>query len=585
MSAEIRRFGDFELDPNVCELRRDGRVVHLERIPFELLNLLTERSGQIVTREEILERVWGKGVFVETDSSINTAVRKLRRALDDDPDAPRFVITIPTKGYRFAGVIVIPNGQLTVNDALTQGGISTGKLEKNKAEDVHQEALPAAKNWGVELLSLAGLMVVVALIVFRQHLSLRTPQIHPSIQDIGQPALPLPDIPSIAVLAFTNLSGDPGQEYFSDGLTDLIITRLSKVPGLFVIARTSSFVYKGKPVSVQQVGRQLGVRTILEGSILRAGQRVRINAQLVNAANGTNLWTQSFDQPLKDIFALQDDIVRQIVTTLGLIFKLNTQHFTEIQIQQTDNLEAFDLHLRALASFWKLTKDDNELSRQFNQKAVALDPSYAEGYAGVGWNYALDVTYGWSLDPPGDIRRAAGFAQKALAHNDSTVMPLVLLGYTETLKGRFDDAVRDLENAVAADPNNSFGHWLLAEALCHDGKPDDAIPAIQMAIRLDPALQDWYGAILGRAYLQRRRYQEALSPLSRHTAAYPNDLYGHLDLAVAYIELGRDQDARAEAAEAIHLNPHFKMVPPELWTKDLAWGRRDNADLRKAGLK
>jgi adenylate cyclase len=366
--------------------------------------------------------------------------------------------------------------------------------------------------WRGGVLSLSGLAIVIGTIVLVQHLSLKPPPTHASIPPQEKPALPLPSIPSIAVLPFTNLSGDPQQEYFSDGLTDLLITRLSKVPGVFVIARASSFSYKGKAATIQEVGSQLGVRTILEGSVLKTRDRIRINAQLADAASGATLWTQSFEQRLKDILVMQDDIVRGIVTTLGLLFKVNNPQLRSIVREdlQTDNVDAFDAELRCLQSFWKFTKDDNTKARQMCQKAATLDPNYAKAYADVGWTYETDAIYQWSHDPGADLKRAFVFAQKALALDDSNAMALALVSDNDRLSGRFDEAVRDAQRAVAADPNNSWVYWFLAQALDADAKPDDAVQTIQKAIRLDPALEDWFAVELGSAYLHSGRYQQAL---------------------------------------------------------------------------
>jgi len=451
-------------------------------------------------------------------------------------------------------------------------------------------------------LSLAGIVIAIATFLIVQHVSLKPPHTSASIppqhphpnplpqnSGRGAEALPLPSIPSIAVLPFTNLSGDPGQEYFSDGLSDQLITQLSWVPHLFVIARASSFSYKGKAVTIQQVGRELGVRTILEGSVLKAGDRLRVNAQLADATNGAILWTRSFDHPLKDIFAMQDDIVRSIVTTLGLFFKLDILQVGTIlrEDRGTANPEASDAMLRASESFWKFTKEGNAKARQQDQKAITLDPNYAEAYAALGWTYEQDVGYRWSHDPAGDLKRASVLARKALALDDSNTLALVLVSDNDRISGKFDEAVKDAQRAVENDQNYSWGYFFLAAALNADGRPGDAVPTLQKAIRLDPMLEDFFAGQLGLSYLSMRQYQQAIAAFRHHAAGYPTDFYSHVNLAIAYTELGRDQDARAEAAEVMRLNPQFTLIPPEKgsWNKDQTLARRDYADLRKAGLK
>jgi adenylate cyclase len=479
------------------------------------------------------------------------------------------------------------------------------KTVKNIAEPVHvwrvlldgaplagrQPRLLRRKYWREGVLSVTGLTLIVGTILLVQHLSFKPPRTSASIPSQEKPALPVPSIPSIAVLPFTNLSGDPGQEYFSDGLTDNLITKLSRLPGVFVIGRNSSFSYKGKAISVQRVGWELGVRTILEGSVLKTANRVRINAQLADATNGVNLWAQGFDQPLKDIFAMQDDIVRDIVTTLGLFFKLDTlNHWRGLvpEDKATENMEAFDDLLRGAERFWRFTKEGNEKSREMYRKAVALDPKYAEAYAAVGWTFAMDVAHGWSRDPKADLERAFALAQDALALDDSNLLALSLVSQVDSLQQRFDQAVKDAERVIDANPNFSWGYFWLALALNGEGRPQDAIPSAQKAIRLDPALQDVYGSQLGVAYLNMGRYQQAV-PFIEHYLGIGggrNDWFGHLALSIAYTELGRDQDAQAQAAEAMRLNPHYTLPSPDKWLwKNSVFARRQYADLRKAGLR
>src|SRR6266852_6874474 len=275
-SKEIFRFDDFELDRGAYELRRAGQRVRLQRLPFELLYLLVECRGQLVTREQIIERLWGKSVFVDSENGINTAVNKIRRALNDDADEPRFVVTVPAKGYRFVAAMSLPNGESS-GLHLSQSAINGDELETaelpaeagDAAARIGVEKQPVGKKYWRNVLLSVGLVLMVAAAVLALHFGLRPP---------ASPALPLPDQPSIAVLPFTNMSGDRQQEYFSDGITEDLITALSKLPVLFVVARNSTFTYKGKAVNVQQVGRELGVQYVLEGSVRKAGNQVRVTA-------------------------------------------------------------------------------------------------------------------------------------------------------------------------------------------------------------------------------------------------------------------------------------------------------------------
>src|ERR1700730_4871832 len=247
------------------------------------------------------------------------------------------------------------------------------------------------------ILSIGGLAIIAATIIFVQHLSLRPPTPSASIPPEQPPALPLPDKPSIAVLPFANMSDDPKQEYFSDGITDDLTTALSRLPELFVIARTSTFTYKGKAAKVQDVSRQLGVKYILEGSVRKEADQMRITAQLVDATTGDHIWAEYYDRPLRDIFSLQDEIVRRIVTTLNLQLTLYEQGV--VFKKRTDNLEAYDDFLRALEYTLSITKDGNEKARQTLEKAIALDPKYSDAYAELGLVYFIDVVSQWTRDP------------------------------------------------------------------------------------------------------------------------------------------------------------------------------------------
>jgi adenylate cyclase len=445
-------------------------------------------------------------------------------------------------------------------------------------------ALPR-RYWRGGALSLAGLAIVVVTIVIVQHLSLKPPQTHASIPPQEKPVLPLPNIPSIAVLPFTNLSGDSNQEYFSDGISNQLIEDLSRLPGLFVIARNSSFAYKGKATSEQEIGKQLGVKYVLEGSVRKAADRVRIGVELVDAGSGTEMWTARFDRPLRDIFAVQDEIVGKVVTTLGLLLKVDEMKLPHFgNAPPTENMEAFDDYLRA-AEFSSLgTKNDFDKSRQWLEKAIDLDPNYAEAYAFLGWLHMLAAWNQSSANPPADLKHASELAQKALALDDTNSSALRLLCESDWMQLRYDQAVADGERAVAINPNYAGGFFSLADALNVYGKPEAAIRAAQRAMRLDPTGRDLYSYDVGVAYVDMGSYQDAIPILKQSLTAFPNILVSHIFLTVAYVELGREEDARAEAAEIMRMSPQFT-VASLLPGKDVAKQKLARDDLRKAGLK
>jgi adenylate cyclase len=441
------------------------------------------------------------------------------------------------------------------------------------------------KHWRGGVFSLAGLALIAAVIVFVQHLSLRPPTTTASIHPAQSPALTLPDKPSIVVLPFTNMSGDQEQEYFSDGITDDLTTALSRLPDLFVIARTSAFTYKGKAVKVQDVSRELGVKYILEGSVRKEANQVRITAQLVDATTGDHIWAEHYDRALRDIFSLQDEIVRRIVTTLNLQLDLMQRGAFDVR-QTTNNLEAYDDFLRGWEYYWSFTKEGNAKARQMFEKAIELDPKYADAYSSLGSNYWL----GWALQlspDPNSLDRASQFAQQAITLDESLPPAHIVLSYTYLYKRQYDQATTEAERAVALDPNSALGYEALATIVGESGKPGETIDFVEKAMRLDPQGRYRYLGYEGWAYTQMGRYAEAIPIFKLNLARYPNSLFGRTNLILDYTELGREQEAREEAAEVLRISPQFSLevLYQRAPQKDETYRKRFFAAARKAGLK
>jgi adenylate cyclase len=410
------------------------------------------------------------------------------------------------------------------------------------------------KYWQAGVFSLAGLAIMAATIIVVQHVSLRPPPSHASIPPQQKPALSLPDKPSIAVLPFTNMSGDREQEYFSDGITDDLITDLSRLPDLFVIARESSFTYKGKAAKVQEVGRELGVKYVLGGGVRRAAGQVRITVQLADATTGEELWAERYDRPLRDVFALQDEIVRRIVTTLNLQIELAQQGM--MVPRRTDNLEAYDDLLRGVVFSNQNSRDGNAKAREMFEKAIELDPKYADAYANFAGNYYM----GWvlALNPDRTANDHAQYlAQQALKLDDSLPLAHNVLAYIDVQEGQLDHALTEAQRVIALDPNSAAGYSALAEVLSIKGKADEALAAIEKAMRLDPrSTSNNYLWQQGRAYSQLGRWEEGIAALKRA----PDWIWCHEWLAIDYFNLGDRDAARAETAQvekAVALAPDY----------------------------
>jgi len=366
--------------------------------------------------------------------------------------------------------------------------------------------------------------------------------------------LELPDKPSIAVLPFKNLSGDPGQEFFSDGFTEDIITTLAKIPRIFVIARESSFTFKGKSVNIQVIGRDLGVRYVLEGSIQKFGDRIRITAQLIDATHGHHLWAEKYDRELKDIFAMKDEITMKIATVLQV--KL-TEGESANWGPETKSFEAYIKVMQSWEHFRAFTPDDNILSRQKAKEALDLDPNYSSATEMFAWTLLMDGIFGTSKTPEKSIEQAFELAQKVLDRGDSDAGAHFLIGYAYSRKGQFDKAISELEIARDLFPNNAEINAGLGMILNAAGKPEDAINVLKNAMRLSPIPPSWYLENLGGAYRLTGQYKKAVHEYKKAIQLQPDDMFSHLNLALCYVKLGREEDANAEAAEVLRINPKF----------------------------
>jgi adenylate cyclase len=367
---------------------------------------------------------------------------------------------------------------------------------------------------------------------------------------------PLPDKPSIAVLPFANLSGDPEQEYFSDGITEDLITDLSKLSGLFVISRNSAFLYKGKAVTPEQVGQELGVRYTLEGSVRKAGNRVRISAQLIDTTTGYHLWAERYDRELQDIFAVQDEVTHKIVAALEV--KLTEGEQKRPRRPPTHNLDAYEHFLRGLEYYWRRTREANAQARQMFERAIELDPNFATAYAWLGRACMVEWMFQWNEDPQ-ILERAFALAQRAAVLDSSLPVAHQTLAYVFLLRKQFEQAIVEAERAVTLDPNDADARVTLGEILSCAGRPQEAVGLVEKAMRLDPHYPASYLYALGQAYYLTGRYEEAITVLKRLLTRNPDHLHAHFFLAISYSEIGRTEEARAELAACKDIGPTYSL--------------------------
>jgi len=401
-------------------------------------------------------------------------------------------------------------------------------------------------------------------------------------------AFPLPDVPSIAVLPFVNMSEDPKQEFFSDGVTEEIITALSKVRHLFVISRQSTFSYKGKPVKVKQVSEELGVRYVLEGSVQRSGDRIRINAQLIDALTGRHIWAELYDRDLKDIFALQDEITMKILTAIQV--KLKTAEEVSRAEKYYKGKQGLDSYLKILEGYKYLeghNVEDGRAARRCGEEAIAICPELPPAYVLLGLVHSMEYWTSSGKSLQDSIEKGIEAAQKALALDDSNARAHALLGDFYWLKREYDKAISEGERAIALAPGEAVVHIMYAKNLVFAGRSEEAIPLFQKAIRLNPVGTTNLYLNFGHALRMTGKFEEAVSAYRKSLQLSPDNILTHNSLAATYSMMGREKEARAEAAEVLRINPKFSV---DLFAKRQVYKDQSETDklvnaLRKAGLK
>ena len=434
----------------------------------------------------------------------------------------------------------------------------------------------------------ATVVVVIAVVLGIWQFSMRRPSMEAA--DPERMAYPLPEKPSIAVLPFDNLSGDPEQEYLADGITENITMALSKIPDMFVIARNSTFTYKGKPTKVKQVAEELGVRYVLEGSVQKSGERLRITAQLIDAIKGHHLWSDRYDRELKDIFALQDEITIKITSALQVKLVKGGEVAAQNVHRGTENLQAYLKLMEAQHHMAGGTPEDYALARKLGEEANALDPEYPQPYSILAWCHILDFILGTSKSRSESLDKAFELAQKLVAMDESGPLSHQILSIVYRRKGEYEKAITEAEKAVALDPNSDKGIMELADSLSRGGRPQEAIPLLKKSMRLSPLSQTHASMCLfrlGDAYNQMGQYEEALSAYKKAIDIRPTFWAIHVSMVICYVNLGREEEARAAAAEVLRISPNLslKRLAQRKEFKDQVARDRFIDIMHKAGLK
>jgi adenylate cyclase len=607
----------------VVEMKKQGKIFSvLLAKHLELLALLNETVGGSVgasTRESLLPRIY----------------RKWKSALPDIENAPLFKIVGRNKYYddgaaktyrlgeaekdswanlfeykgseenvrlRFsidalgAGLddVVLDYGELTdaqawqkfIDDQKKERdskGIPQAAAEKPESETGEKKS--SRRILRRLALAAVGVLIVgaVGFISWNYYLS-RSQRVEPASLD--KMAFPLPDKPSIAVLPFANLTGDPKQEYFSDGITEEIITALSKNPRLFVISRNSVFTYKDKPVKIQQVSEDLGVRYVLEGSVRKAEDRVRITAQLVDATTGNHVWSERYDRKLKDIFAIQDDITLEIMNAVHINL-LEGEQVRHWHTHGTTNLQAYEKIWQARGmNKVKGTKEGFTRTKRLLEEAIALDPHFPYAYATLGWNYFLEARFGLSESPEKSIKMAFEYAQKAVELDDTLDWSHMLLASIYAIKRQFDKAVSEAKRAVSLNPNGADAYACLAGVIGLSGNWKESVAFGEKSIRLNPFPGVYYYHWLGRAYYMTEQYDKSIDTWTKALSLAPDYLNAHAFLSACYSSLNRQAEAAAAAKEVLRINPKFSL---ESYAKRLPYKNKTDIEryvsaLRREGL-
>jgi TolB-like protein/DNA-binding winged helix-turn-helix (wHTH) protein/Tfp pilus assembly protein PilF len=533
MQPSVYRFGPFELRTRTRELYKHGIRLKLRPQPFQILHALVERSGDVVTREELRELLWSTETFVDFEHGLNTSIKELRGLLSDSPTEPRYIETLPKLGYRII-VPVAVDAPPPLNQAVADAETAAAEIPAGKQISLyHILQVLALRRWPI-FLGIAVVLIVTLGAYFQWSRSRARPQL-----SSGRLML--------AVLPFENLTGDSTQDYFSDGLTEEMIAQLGRLEPehLGVIARTSVMHYKHSQEQLEQIGRELGVQYVLEGSVRRDANRVRVSAQLIQVKDQSNVWARQYDRELINLLALQGEIAQEIADgiqlTLGDNNRIDSAHQAPLS---PEAYEAYDLYLKGRYFWNKRTTQGFQHAIEYFQQAIAKDPKYARAYAGLADSYALTSSY--SLAPQNEFMpKARAAALRALELDDRLAEAHTSLALvTENYDWDWQTAEKEYRRAIQLNPNYATAHHWYAEYLAYQGRFDEAFAESERARQLDPLsliIATDNGAIL---YFSRK-YDRAIEQFRTVLDMEPNFPRAHL-LVFAYVEKGMFADALAD---------------------------------------
>jgi TolB-like protein/DNA-binding winged helix-turn-helix (wHTH) protein/Tfp pilus assembly protein PilF len=524
--------GEWQVSPHEDTLSQDGNTVRLEPRAMEVLVYLASRPGEVVSRSDLENKVW-TGMLV-TDDAVTSAIIKLRKALGDNAKDPRFIATVPKRGYQLIAPVTKPAAGADEVAVADQAGTPIASLRADRAR--------------VALMVTALAVVAVLAWAFLSSIApAPTESASPGLDETTRRA------PSILVLPFENLSEDTAQEQFADGITEDIITDLSGLSNLRVMGNNTSFSYKGRSVRPQEVGAELGVDFVLEGSIRRRGETIRINSQLVDARTGFQKWAERYDRDLAEVFAVQDEVTDAIVAALAI--GLDSRERTNLAHRPTDNLEAYEYFREGQGLAGTSTRENNLLAQAAYRKAIQADPAYGRAYSALAYTLAFNFRRGWNDAPMQTIDRALELARKAVELDSSTPQTYWSLGYVHMMRKEFELAEKAAARALDIAPNFADGYGLLALIKNSLGEAQTAVELVEKGMQLNPFYTWDYPYNLGRAYYTLGQTEKAITALEAAKTRNPNVVPIRLHLAASYVRAGRLGDAEWEVEEIRTISP------------------------------